>query len=390
MKRRVIIECGVAETRGALLVDDVVWKFWFGPACGDETTDEFPLPGRCFAGQIKAVNRTLNGVFVDIGNGRDAFLPLQQANQSLLVEGAFIHAEVKSPPRQTKGAILRLLGASKQNARPGRIAPFTNAALEAAEALGALDADILVDDGASARLLKKAGFQHVAHESRPVSLFIDNGVEQDYSSLSYPETTLPGGGRIIIDETQALTAIDVDTAGLSASSPARLREKIGVAAAKEAIRQVSLRNIGGHIVIDFPPLKGETQRRRFQEQLKTELNALDGAGAASFSRSGLFSFTMPRSMPSLLERFTEAATVDPVSGRRFTVETCAKAAIRALENRLRVDSGVKLKVDMGAAVAEFIDLHSTWRARLAERYGERFHFMMKDNLEERAFDLTEQ
>lgn len=391
MNRRVLIECGVAETRAALLIDDVVWKFWFGPARGDEMSDKFPQAGRRFAGRVKAVDHSLNAAFIDIGHDRDAYLAVKPTNEAHIVEGALVEVEVKSPPRQGKGATLRFVKVTSDKTAPGRIAPFTDPAIEAAEILGAdSGGEIIVDDGEASRMLKHAGLKHVAHEARPKSLFEENGLNQEFSGLFERTAALPGGGRIVIDEAQALTAIDVDTAGLNASSPVRLREKIGVAAMKEAIRQISLRNIGGHIVIDFPPLTGETQRKRFSERLKRELSKLDGAGAASFSKSGLFSFTTPHAMMSLLERFTEFDGAYPVSGRCFTLEASAKAAIRALEERLRAQPSAMLRLDVARALGDYLDARPAWRERLQAGYGGRFKFAIRDDLEERAFDLSEQ
>ena len=51
--KRLIVECGAAETRAALLKDDKVWKFWFGPARGDEASDNFPAAGRRFAASLR-------------------------------------------------------------------------------------------------------------------------------------------------------------------------------------------------------------------------------------------------------------------------------------------------------------------------------------------------
>ncbi len=390
MTRRIVIECGVAETRAALLDDDRVWKFWFGPARGDETADHFPRAGRRFAGRVKAVDRALNAVFVDIGDDRDSYLALTKGNTPHLVEGAMIETEIKSPPRQQKGAVLRFIGPAQGDAAPGRTAPFPDAAVEAVEALGGEDCEIVIDEGAASRVLQSVGFGDVRHETHPASLFETAGVDAELSAAFDRLVPLPGGGRIIIDEAQALTAIDVDTAGLNAASPARLREKIGLAAARGAVRQVSLRNIGGHVVIDFPALTGETQRRRFAEKVKTEIAKIDGAGAASFSKSGLFSFTAPHGALSLLDRFCEPAESFPVRGARLTLEAVAKRAIRTLETRLRAQPAARFRLASGAALGAYLAAAPAWRARLNERFGGRFEFAIDNDLEERRFDLAEQ
>ena len=387
--KRLIIECGVAETRAALLVDDQVWKFWFGPARGDETSDSFPRAGRRFAGRVKAVDKGLNAAFVDLGDRRDAFLALKKSNEDHCVDGALIEVEIKAPPRQSKGAALKFIGALKEG-EPGRLPPFQDAAVEAAETIGGEAAEILIDNGGALRALRAAGFDNARHETHPVALFQKHGVDQEFDAAFDRIVPLLRGGRLIIDETHALTAIDVDTGGLTASSPARLREKIAFAAAEEAMRQVSLRNIGGHIVIDFPDIPSDAGRKRFQAHLKKVMSKLDGAGAASFSRSNLYSFTAPHHALSLLDRFTEKAHAVPVAGRRFTQEAAAKMALAALEARLRSEPSGRVALTVGAGIQACLAENEKWLHRLTDRHGPRFEIVTDGKYGDRNFDLAEQ
>ncbi len=387
--KRLVIECGVAETRAALLVEDQVWKFWFGPARGEEASDSFPRTGRRFAGRVKAVDKALNAAFVDLGDGGDAFLALKKKNEEHCIDGALIEVEIKAPPRQSKGAALRFIGPLKEGG-PGRLPPFEDAVVEAAQTIGDAADEIVVDEGAALRALQAAGFENAHHESHLVSLFAKHGADQEFDAAFERIVSLQDGGRLIIDEAQALTAIDVDTGGLSASSPARLREKVAFAAAGEAMRQISLRNIGGHIVIDFPDIPGDAGRKRFQEHLRKMIVRLDGAGAGSFSRSGLYSFTAPHLALSLLDRFTEEDAAAPVAGRCFTLESAAKMAVAALERRMRSAPAARFRLSAGSALEDYISEKEKWRVRLTERYGPRFDIVTEDKTGDRSFDLTEQ
>ncbi|WP_428409216.1 ribonuclease E/G [Hyphococcus sp.] len=387
--KRLIIECGVAETRAALLIDDVIWKFWFGSARGDEASDTFPRAGRRFAGRVKAVDNGLDAAFVDLGDGRDAFLALKKSNQDHCIDGALIEVEIKAPPRQSKGAALKFIGALKDG-EPGRLPPFQDAAVEAAETIGGDADEFLIDDGAALRALQAAGFENARHEAHPVSLFEKHEADQEFEAAFERAVPLSGGGRLIIDEAHALTAIDVDTGGLTASSPARLREKIAFAAAEESMRQVSLRNIGGHIVIDFPDIPSDAGRRRFQAHLKKTLARLDGAGAASFSRSNLYSLTAPHHALSLLDRFTEKADAEPIAGRRFTRDAAAKMAVAALERRLRAEPSKRFRLTAGADIRDRLSKNEKWLDRLTQRHGPRFDIFHDSQLGDRLFDLAQQ
>ena len=390
MTRRLVIECGCAETRAALLIDDVVWQCWFGAARGDEAGDMFPAAGRRFAGRVKKIDKSLGAAFVDIGSVQDGFLPLKKDAAKHCVEGAMIEVVVKSPPRQGKGALLRFVGGVEKNLRPGRTAPITDALTEALASIGEDVDEIIIDDGRAAKFLSASVATPVVHETRPLSLFQLTGADEAISRALQRSVALGAGGQITIDETQALTAIDVDTGAQEAASSARLREKIAFAAADEIVRQLSLRNIGGHVVIDFPPIKSDSARKRFIEHLRKRLKALDGATSSGFSKSGLYSFVLPRRGLSLLEQFCEASGDDPASGWRFTVEAMTKRALCALERRLRSAPTLRYKLSVGREIGQCLTSHPQWRERLEANFGARFTIAELEGGEGRDYDLSEQ
>lgn len=385
-----IIECGVAETRAALIGDDRTLRFWFGPARGDERKDNAPRPGRRFAGRVRAVNKALAAAFVDIGDGRESYLPVKKPYAEEITEGALIATSIKAPPRQDKGALLRYSSGDGRLSKPGRLEPIEDAAVEAAKQIGGEAEAVIVDDGRAAAALKAAALDAlVEHEERPLSLFEKYGADAELEAAFERAAPISGGGRLVIDETEALTAMDVDTGRLTAPSPTRLREKIAIAAAREAARQVGLRNIGGHVVIDFPSLDTKASRDRFCEALRGAMDTIKGAGAMSFSKSGLFSFTAPHSAQSLLERFTEPEPSAPVSGRRFTLDWQAKAALRRLEKRLRAAPTARVHLRVGAKLCAYFNRRPVWADRLGARYGARFDIVMIDALEARGYDVSE-
>ncbi len=391
MTAMLIIECGVAQTRAALIDGDIVTRFWFGPARGDEATDQAPRAGRKFTGRVKSINRSLNAAFIDIGDALDAYLPLKKNNEALAAEGALVGVTVKSPPRQGKGAVLKFNPDLEiQDDAPRRAPPIDDPVIDAVKAIGACAKKILIDDGPARAVLAAAGLKaEIEYEEHAVALFDLHGASDALGAAFERTVALKGGGRLIIDETQALTAIDVDSAGLGASSPARLREKMAIAAASEAVRQIALRNIGGHVVIDFPAIGAKSARTRFRAHLEKALLRIDGAGGGSFSKSGLFSFTAPHIAQSLVERFTECSPGDPVAGRHFTLDWQAKSALRACEHRLRASPRVKLRLAAGKDLYGYLNDRKTWIDRLNDRYGPRVEMTVDEKLEERGFDLSE-
>jgi Rne/Rng family ribonuclease len=101
--------------------------------------------------------------------------------------------------------------------------------------------------------------------------FERHGVWEAVEALHSPVVALPGGGRLAIEPTRALVAVDVDT-GADLSPAAAL--KANLAAARELPRQLRLRGLGGQVVVDFAPLP-KAERGRIADALKAAL-ARDG------------------------------------------------------------------------------------------------------------------
>ena len=390
---KLFIECGVAQTRAALVKGGNVEKLWFGPATGDEHLAGNPEKGHAYCGRILSINRALNAYFVDLGSDVHGFLPLNKKNQTARTEGALIRVSIKSPPRQGKGAILRVCdGAQSECDTIGRCPPFGNPILDAVEKLGEAVSEIVIDSGEAANQLKTMKPElSVTHYTELKSLFEVYDIAIVIDNLFERTVELNGGGRIVIDEAQAVTAIDVDTAGLTAASSERLREKIAMGAAREAMRQIKLRNIGGQIVIDFPKLKGDGARSRFVKFINDLTNQLDGVSSTGFSRSGLYSMVLPHHFPSVTERFTAMDTQNPIPGRSYTIEWLAQSAIRKLEYRLKAAPSAKMELRLGKSVFNYINSFDQWLFRLRERFGERF--LLKNDEEigmEIDFEISEQ
>lgn len=86
----------------------------------------------------------------------------------------------------------------------------------------------------------------------PVSLFDSRDVEEAIEAALYPRVPLPSGGGLVIEGTEALTAIDVNSGRFTqGTDPADSARRTNLEAADEVARQIRLRNIGGVIIVDF-------------------------------------------------------------------------------------------------------------------------------------------
>jgi ribonuclease G len=125
-------------------------------------------------------------------------------------------------------------------------------------------------------------------------LFDRHGIGDILASIDGPVIRLPSGGRVAIERTAAVTAIDVDTAeGTALGADAGLR--VDLEAAAEIGRQIRLRDIGGVIVVDFVRLKDRAQRTRVEAVLRRAV-ALDRIAVQllGWTPAGLFEMIRPR------------------------------------------------------------------------------------------------
>lgn len=123
-------------------------------------------------------------------------------------------------------------------------------------------------------------------------VFVDLGVADEVAELLEPKVALKSGGSIIIEETAAVTTIDVNSGGASGQE---LALTTNLEAVKEAARHMRLRNLAGLIVIDLMAVRGAEAKGRIVNVLKEAL-AFDPAGphVLGTTKGGLLEVTRPR------------------------------------------------------------------------------------------------
>ena len=161
----------------------------------------------------------------------------------------------------------------------------------------------------------------------PVPLFAAAGIEEQLDAALARTVDLPAGGRLTFDRTEALTAVDVDAGSAGGrKSAAAAGLAVNLEAAAEAARQITLRNIGGLIVIDFISMRDKGNRRKVVEAVR---RAFRGVAVATdvlgMTAAGLVEITRRRAGPSLGE--TMLRSEDPAPN--LDPEAAACAALRA-------------------------------------------------------------
>ncbi|MBB36265.1 MAG: ribonuclease E/G [Hirschia sp.] len=199
----------------------------------------------------------------------------------------------------------------------------------------------------------------VVEHSEKTPLFIKYGVEAQLDNIFSPVVTLPSGGYIVINQTEALVAIDVNSGKATRERNIETTAvKTNLEAAEEACRQMRLRDLAGLIVIDFIDMEENRNNRAVEKKMK-ECMSIDRARvqAGRISQFGLFEISRQRRRAGVLELSSEPCPHCTGTGRTRSIESAALQLLRAIGERC-ADSKVELvKVKAPAEVALYILNH---------------------------------
>jgi ribonuclease G len=168
--------------------------------------------------------------------------------------------------------------------------------------------------------------------SEPTPLFDKFDIESEIRDLFKARVELPTGGSLVIQPTEALISIDVNTGRYTGKKdPEKTILRTNLEAAREIARQIRLRDIGGIIVCDFIDMETRSNRDKVLQELRTHLGR-DRARtkALAVSELGLVEMTRQRVRPSLWHSMTTDCPTCAGTGRVFTPEVVARRLERAL------------------------------------------------------------
>jgi ribonuclease G len=166
----------------------------------------------------------------------------------------------------------------------------------------------------------------------PVPLFDRFGIEAEIKKLFQPRVDLPSGGSIVIQATEALVAIDVNSGRYTGKKdPEKTILRTNLDAAREIARQLRLRDLGGIIVCDFIDMETRANRDKVLQELRGHLGR-DRARtkALAVSDLGLVEMTRQRIRSSLWASMTTECPACRGTGRVFTPEVVARRVERSL------------------------------------------------------------
>ncbi|MBA1144934.1 Rne/Rng family ribonuclease [Mesorhizobium neociceri] len=200
-------------------------------------------------------------------------------------------------------------------------------------------------------------------------IFVRNGIEAQLDRMLQPQVTLKSGGYIIINQTEALVAIDVNSGrSTKEHSIEDTALHTNLEAAEEVARQLRLRDLAGLIVIDFIDMEENRNNRSVEKRLKDHLkNDRARIQVGRISHFGLMEMSRQRIRASVLESTMKPCPHCGGTGHVRSDSSVALMVVRAIEEFLLKDSRSHITVRTPAATALYVLNHK--RGTLVELEG---------------------
>ncbi len=222
-------------------------------------------------------------------------------------------------------------------------------------------------------------------------LFDLHSIEDEIERALGREVPLKSGGSLVIDQTEAMTTIDVNTGGFVGSK--NLEEtvfKTNLEAAQSLTRQVRLRNIGGIITVDFIDMHDKAHQKQVIAALERGL-AKDSTknNLTDISTLGLVEITRKRTRESLEQLLMEDCPLCNDRGTLKTPQTICNEILRGILREARQYEASKLMVVASQAVVDrFLDEESSSLVDLQEFIGSPIHLQVEPTYFQENYDVV--
>jgi len=224
----------------------------------------------------------------------------------------------------------------------------------------------------------------------PIPLFSRFQIETQIESAFQRQVTLPSGGAIVIDHTEALTSIDINSARATKGSDIEeTARNTNLEAADEIARQLRIRDLGGLIVIDFIDMAPTRNQREVENRLREALK-MDRARVqvGRISRFGLLEMSRQRLRPSLGE--SSQIVCPRCTGHGFIrgVESLALSVLRIVEEEAMKDRTARVVARLPVEVGTYLlnEKRNTLHA-LEDRYGVALTLVPTASMETPHYDI---
>jgi ribonuclease G len=230
--------------------------------------------------------------------------------------------------------------------------------------------------------------EHYAGE-RP--LFDLHGVENEIEKALARRVDLKSGGYLIIDQTEALTTVDVNTGGfVGGRNFDDTIFKTNLEAAQAIARQLRLRNLGGIIIVDFIDMDNEEHQAAVLAEFKKTL-AKDRTRMTvnGFSALGLVEMTRKRTRESLAHILCEPCCTCQGRGVLKTAQTVCYDILRELVREARQFSAREFRILASQQVIDlFLDEESQSLAQLGDFIGKPIYLQVENQYSQEQYDIV--
>jgi ribonuclease E len=235
--------------------------------------------------------------------------------------------------------------------------------------------EVLIDEpGAHQRALEYVQRFQTAEGMRQIRLYTDDvplftryQIESQIESAYSHAVTLPSGGGIVIDYTEALVSIDINSARATRGADIETTAyNTNLEAAEEIARQLRIRDLGGLIVIDFIDMESKKNQQGVEDRLRDSVRS-DRARIqlGRISRFGLMEMSRQRLRPSLDESTHMACPRCSGMGTIRSVESMALAVLRLIGEEVRKERTTRVIAQLPVDVSTFlINEKREWLHRL--------------------------
>ena len=219
--------------------------------------------------------------------------------------------------------------------------------------------EVLIDDletfHAAQNFFKRTMPQHahvLKHYVGTKPLFSKSQTEDQIDRIYARRVGLPSGGALVLDQTEALVAIDVNSGKTSGEGVEDMAFRTNMEAAEEAARQLRLRDLAGLVVIDFIDMKKESHNKAVQDKLVEGLRE-DKARmeVGKINRFGVLVMTRQRLRPSIQQTTHVPCPHCQGAGQVKSVEALLLSVLRRLKSILSHGDVKELRVKLSPAIA---------------------------------------
>jgi ribonuclease E len=234
------------------------------------------------------------------------------------------------------------------------------------------------------KLLMPSHVKRVTHYADPVPLFQRYGAEDELSAMYQPVVQLKSGGYIVINPTEALVSIDINSGRSTREhNIEQTAYATNIEAANEIARQLRLRDMAGLVVIDFIDMESNGHIRKVEKAMKDALkNDRARIQVGRISSFGLMEMSRQRLRTGVLEASTRPCPHCDGSGLMRTASSAGLSALRMLEEEAARGRGSRIVLRAGREAAVY--LLNRKRAEIGEveaRYGVLIEVVIDESLE---------